>query len=214
MRHVVMFLMMASLTLPALADVLGGPHDGVETSVSLAQDFVWPGTEALDTFVVSDLQTTVDYYLYDVVSLGRTTHSGGVDGDGANFDIYDGLPWEGGSIVLSAIDGYESFGSAGIMGADFDGQLLPAGDYYIVFQAVRDFLMTGGNSLVYRTTAGNNNDWEWNPELGQNWGSDHRPVESAGTYLDVNWELTATPVPEPMGLILLAIGAGLVTRRR
>ena len=160
MQKAVMFLLIVSLTMPALADVLGSPYDGAETSISLAQDFVWPGTEALDTFVVSDFQTTVDYYLYDVVSQGRTTHSGGVDGDGANFDIYNGLPWDGGTVVLSAVDGYESFGSAGLMGADFEGQLLSAGSYYIVFQAVRDFILTGGNSLVYRTTTGNDNDWE------------------------------------------------------
>jgi len=214
MRRIGVFLMVVSLTLPALADVLGNPDDGIGTNGSLAQDFVYPGTEGLTTWVVSDFETTVDYYLYDVVSAGRTTHTQGVDGDGANFDVWDGLPWDGGSIVLSASDGYESFGSEGIMGADFGGQLLPAGDYYLVYQAVRDFLMTGGLSVVYHTTLGNNNDWEWNPGLGQGWGSDHREVQFEGAYLDVNWQLTVIPVPEPAGVVLLALGAALLGRRR
>jgi len=197
-----------------MADVLGNPYDGIETTVSVAQDFVYPGTEGLDCWVVSDFETTVDYYLYDVMSEGRTTHAQGADGEGANYDVWNGLPWEGGSVVLSASDGYETLGSAGTMGADFGGQILPAGSYYMVFQAVRDFLMTGGNSLVYHTYTGNEDDWEWNPLEGQGWGSDHRRVQtSEPAYMDVNWVLNATPVPEPASLVLLALG-GLLLRRR
>ena len=213
MKRIMVLLAVTSLVLPALGDVLGNPYDGVETSVSIAQDFVYPGTEQFTTWVVSDFETTVDYYLYDVVSEGRTTSTSGRDGDGANYDVWNGLPWDGGSIVLSASNGYELFGSDTIMGADFGGQMLPAGNYYMVFQAVRDFLMTGGNSLVYRTSTGNDNDWEWNPLLGQGWGSDHRPVESGGYCLDVNWVLNATAVPEPASLMLIALG-GLLLRRR
>lgn len=214
MNRIVILLALTSLAMPALGDVLGNPYDGIETTRSLAQDFGPYMPDTLDTWVVSDFQTAVGYYLYDVTSEGLTTHSQSVDGEGANFDIYDGLPWEGGSVVLSASDGYETLGSAGVMGADFGGQMLPAGEYYIVFQGVRDFLMTGGLSLVYHTYTGNEDDWEWNPGLGQEWGSDHRRVETTEpAYMDVNWQLTAVPVPEPAALTLLALG-GLLLRRR
>ena len=201
------------LVAPTLGDSLGNPYDGATTTISLAQDFVWPGTDHLDTWVVSDFTTTQDYYLFDVESYGRATNTNYIDGEGANFAVYDGFPWDGGNIVLNAADGYDALHALGKIGATFQGQMLPAGSYYLVFQAVHNFLTPGGNTLIYHTTTGNNNDWQWNPGLGQNWGGPSRAVEASGSPIDVNWQLTAQPVPEPAGLISLAL-AVLVTRRR
>jgi hypothetical protein len=207
--------LMLALAGPAFGDVLGNPYDGVQTTGAMAQDFVWPGTDHLDIWVVSDFQTTQDYYLHEVWSQGWATNTNGQDGSGAVFDIYDGLPWDGGSIVLSAADGYDHLHAEGKIGADFGGATLPAGDYYIVYQAVHDFLMVAGNTVMYHTSYGDADDMQWNPGLGHNWGSDHRDVTLGdGTPIDVNWQLEATPVPEPAALAMLLASVGVLTRRR
>ena len=208
-------LAVGALAASAQGDVLGNAYDGIETTSSIAQDFVYPGLEHLNTWVVSDFQTSIDYYLYDVFSEGKTTNVNNEDGEGANYDIWNGLPWEdGSSIVMSAGNGYCTLGSANTMGADFGGQLLAAGDYYMVFQAVYNFMDPGGLALVYHTYTGNEDDWEWNPGLGQNWGTDHQLIfTNEPAPMDVNWLLTATPVPAPASFILLVAG-GLARRRR
>lgn len=169
-------LVAGGLTASMLGDVIGNPYDGIETTGSLAQDFVFPGTDPLDTWVVSDFQTAVDYHLFEVWSEGWTTDLNNNDGEGATYDIWNGLPWEDGSIVMSAGDGYCALGSANTMGADFGGQFLPAGDYYMVFQAVYDFVLTGGLTLVCHTYTGNEDDWQWDPGLGQDWGAEFRAI--------------------------------------
>lgn len=198
----------------ARGDVLGNAYDGQQTTGSLAQDFVFAGTDPLDSWVVSNFRTLVDYELFDIYSLGWTTNANNEDGEGANFDIWDGLPWEDGSgIVMSASDGYCTLGSNGTLGADFGGQLLPAGDYYMVFQSVYNFLDPGGLAIVFHTSIGDANDWEWNPGLGQGWGSAFREVvDGDSNPIDVNWQLNATPIPAPASLVLLM--AGLALRRR
>jgi MYXO-CTERM domain-containing protein len=202
----------AALTTATFGDVIGNPYDGVETSVTLTQDFVFPAAAHLSTWAVSDFQTTEDYLLYDVVVQGRAT--GSSDGSGANFDIYDGLPWDGGAIVHSAINGYDTLHAQGAFGADFDGAFLAAGSYYIVFQVEHDFLMVGGNTLTYNTTTGDNNDYAWNPGLGQGWPDEFTAVvDGAGAPIDVNWQLTVGEVPAPSCVALLAVG-GLFARRR
>jgi hypothetical protein len=212
MKRFVVFLAVASLAVPAIADMLGNPYDGTTTTGSIAQDFGPYMPDTYDIWVVSEFETTVDYFLYDVVSQGRTTHLQGADGEGANFDIYDDVPWDGGSIVLSATGGYETLGSANTIGADFGGQVLPAGSYYLVFQGVRDFLMTGGNSVIYHTTLGDFDDWQWNP--GGAHGFVSQPItDPDDNPMDVNWQLAADPVPEPASLMLLVLG-GLLVRRR
>jgi len=208
-----MLLVAVGLAGSAFGEILGNPADGT-ASRSLAQDWVHPAFAAQNTWVVSDFETAVDYYLYDVTAVGQTTHLQGVDGDGANFNIWDGLPWERGNIVLSAANGWEHFGSEGLMGADFLGQVLPAGDYYLVYQAVRDFLNTGGQSLVMQTWTGEENDWQWNPLQGQGWGPYRRVQDTGGVYMDVNWQLHAEPVPEPGVLALVALGGLVALRRR
>lgn len=209
----IVVLVVVGLTASAMGDVLGNPYDGT-TSRSIAQDWVHAAFPNNNVWVISDFETTVDYYLYDVSAHGETTHTGGADGEGANFDIWNGLPWDGGSVVLSAADGWEHLGSEGLLGADFGGQILPAGDYYMVFQGVRDFLMTGGMSLVYHTWAGDEDDWHWNPGEGLGWGPYQRIQDTEGVFMDVNWQLIAQPVPEPASLLLLTIGAGVLLRRR
>ena len=210
MKRVLVLAVIASLAVPVLGDILGNPYDGAAT-FTLAQDFVWPGTDQLDTWVVSDFTTTQDYYLYDVWSQGWATGSGG-EGESANFDIYDAFPWDGGNLILSAADGYDHLHAENRIGANFSGQLLPAGSYYIAFQAVHNFLQPGGNTLIYHSNSGNFNDWEWNPGLGQNWGGPARQIDASGP-IDVNWQLTVEAVPEPAALTLLAF-AGLLLRRR
>jgi len=209
-RVCIVFALAICVAIPALGDMLGNPTDG-STTVSLAQDWVHPATVLQNTWVLSDFVTSVDYYLHDVVSAGRATAAR--DGDGANFDVWDGLPWEGGSVVMSASGGYDALDSSGTIGADFQGQLLPAGSYYIAFQSVRDFLNTGGNSLIFHTLTGNEDDWQWNPGEGQGFGP-YRPVQTTeGEFRDVNWQLNAEPVPEPACVLLLCT-AGCLLRRR
>jgi len=72
--------------------------------------------------------------------------------------------------------------------------------------------MTGGNSVVYHTTLGDNDDYQWNP--GEQHGFLWRPITTPDDQpIDVNWQLTATPVPKPASLMLVALG-GLLMRRR
>lgn len=208
----VVVLVVVGLTASAMGDVVGNPYDGT-TSRSIAQDWVHPAFPANNVWVISDFETTVDYYLSDVSAHGETTHAGGADGTGANFDVWDGLPWDGGSVVLSATNGWDHLGSEGLLGADFGGQILPAGDYYMVFQGVRNF-MGGGMSLVLHTWTGNEDDYHWNPDEGLGWGPHQQVQDSEGVFFDVNWQLNALPVPEPTSLLLLAIGAGALLRRR
>jgi len=190
---------------PAVRGTLGNPYDEVQQYGSAAQDFE-TAYDAYDIWVVSDFTTSEDYYCETVSALGFT--NGGVDGVGANFHIYDGLPWAGGSIVMSASGGYDTLFSAGLIGADFGHQLLPAGSYYMVFQSVREF-GTSGQSYIYQTSLGNNNDYQWNPGAG--FGFSTTPILDADSNpIDVNWQLVVTP--EPSSLLLIAVA--LLLRRR
>lgn len=212
MKAIMMMTLVAVLVAPAFGDTLGNPLDAT-TSISLTQDFVWPGTDHLDTWFVSDFTITQDYYLYEVWSQGRATDSG--DGEGARFDIYDGFPSDCGNLILSAGDGYDHLLAEGKIGADFGGQTLPAGSCYIVFQAAHNSLSPGGNTLIYHNLTGNANDWEWNPGLGQNWSGPACEVMTPDSNpIDVNWQLNAEPVLEPSAILLIAHVGGLSLRRR
>jgi hypothetical protein len=186
---------------------VGNPYDGTTTYGNAAQDFETP-YDAYDVWVVSDFTMPLDFLCGPVIAQGFQNHDPGVDGTGANFRIYNGLPWAGGSIVMSASGGYDHMYSAGMMGADFHHQLLPAGSYYMVFQVVRTF-ETSGQAYVYQTTLGNNNDYQWNP--GGGFGFIWTPImDSTGVNpIDVNWQFD---IPEPSSLLL--IGVALLLRRR
>jgi hypothetical protein len=186
---------------------LGNAYDGIQTFGNAAQDFE-ASFDQYDIWVVSDFTTSQAWNCDAVSAVGFANAA--VDGSGANFRIYNGLPWAGGSIVMSSTGGYDHLFTAGNMGATFNHQLLPAGSYYMVFQAVRTF-GTSGQSYVYQTSTGNNNDYQWNPGGGFGQGTFFPTTNQGGAAIDVNWQLVVTP--EPTSLLLLA-AAGLLIRRR
>lgn len=187
---------------------LGNPYDGTTTYGAAAQDFETT-YDAYDIWVCSEFTTTTALNLGAVSAVGFQNDTS--DGTGANFRIYSGAPWSGGSIVLSASGGYDHLYSAGLVGADFGNQLLPAGSYYMVFQAVRAFATTG-QSYVFDTTLGNNNDRQWNPGGGFGQGTNFPIVDASSAPIDINWQLEATP--EPASLSLLVLGGLALLRRR
>lgn len=212
MKRALVLVAVLAMTGAAYGDILGNTPDPLSTWGAAAQDFE-TAYDIYDVWVVSDFETAVDYYLNDIVVQGFENSGLGLDGHGANFDIWNGLPWGGGAIVMSASGGYDTLGSAGTFGADFTGQELAAGSYYMVFQPARDYA-TSGQSYAFVTGFGNNNDYQWNPGEGFGSGPYFEVSNDLGNPTDVNWQLNAEPVPEPATLSLLALGALVLIRRR
>ena len=72
---------------------LGNAFDGVQTDGSAAQDFE-TAYDPYDIWVVSDFTTSQAWNLDAISAVGFANTT--LDGSGANFRIYNGLPWAGG----------------------------------------------------------------------------------------------------------------------
>lgn len=185
------------------------PYDGIITYGSSAQNFE-AAYDAYDIQPFMDFTTSADYYLGAVTSEGFET--GGLDNPGGStFEIWSDFPWNGGSVILSA-NGTDTLFSSGTIDADFAGALLPAGTYLLSAYANRDYA-TYGQSYLYQSPLGNNNDWHWNPGEGFGSGEYWQITDEGGANTDLNFVLQGTLVPEPASLILLSL-AGLIIRRR
>ncbi len=117
--------------------------------------------------------------------------------------IYGALPTTG-NIVLQSTPGSGHVIVNGInyrIAADFGGQFLRAGNYYVVWQAqthgtqIAIFWAQGGPHQV--GSGGADNAWQWNPGLGWNWPTGAiRPVPadlSGNGQTGTNFVLYGTP---------------------
>jgi hypothetical protein len=190
-------------------DTIGVPYDGIQTYGSAAQNFA-PPYDAYDIQPFMNFTTTVDYYLNETFCEGFATVA--ADGPaGAGFEVWDGLPWEDGAIVLSTT-GTDTLYSTGTIDGDFGGAELAAGSYYFSAYSNRDYA-THGQSFLYQTSLGDNNDWHWNPGGGFGMGEYWQLTDQSGNPIDLNFIIYAEVVPEPASLLLFGL-AGLLLRRR
>lgn len=192
--------------------VASNPYDGVGTYGSTAQDF-GAGYEAYASSVFADFTTASAVQLTGFESVGFETAGLG-DGDGANAWIWDGLPWEGGSVLITSTSGTDTLFSTGTIQGVFANENLAAGSYWIQLQAVRDY--AGGYGQAYLFQQGpvqGQQDENYNPGGGFGMPDGHQGLTDAGGLpTDVNFILTG--VPEPSTLALLGFGALALIRRR
>ncbi len=152
--------------------VATNPYLG-DTYGSAAQDFL-PPYDGYDIYTFSDFTTAYDFDLgtYSCEGFSNT----GVDGTLSTCEIWNGLPWAAGAIVLSAT-GTDTLQSTGTLDGDFGGATLLAGSYWITIYATRDYT-THGQSYNFQTDVVGLNDWHYNP--GGAFGFDHQLITGQG----------------------------------
>ena len=159
-------------------------------------------TSDRDLWVVEDFGTAADTNLTRFESYGTIfpTPLTVID---VTVRIYDGLPTTG-NVVLESVPGTGRVIVNGInyrLAADFGGQFLRAGSYYVVWSAathgtqIAIFWAQGGPHAV--GTGGPDNAWQWNPGLGWGWATGAiRPVPAdlnGNGQTGVNFYLFGTP---------------------
>jgi hypothetical protein len=155
-----------------------------------------------DLWIVEDFGIVTDRALTRFESYGTVFPSPVVVND-VTVRIYDALPTTG-RIVLESIAGTGHVIAEGFnnkLAADFGGQFLAAGSYYLVWTVktqgsqIAIFWAQGGAHAV--GSGGPENAWQWNPGLGWGWPTGSiRPVPAdlqGNGQTGVNFVLYGTP---------------------
>jgi hypothetical protein len=148
-----------------------------------------------------DFSTTQDWLLGTTFAsaFNTATGNGAVTTD-VNAEIWNGLPFNAGTMVAQSVPGLgvDNTGGAngqGNISTDFGGECLPTGDYWYSIQIVRDF-GTGGQAFVFglQPMVGAQ-DVQYNPGLGFGLcnGVWCDVQDTAGVKFDVNFTLTGKP---------------------
>lgn len=210
-RSLAACLVTAGLGPSATADVIWDQTNIPFTHNALSQDFE-PAYDPYDTQVLADFTTTDMWMLETAVSVGTINNDTGPS-SAVIAEIWDDLPLNGGSPILTSVSGTETILGGGVtLEADFGGQVLAPGDYYFSIYVVRDFI-PDGTMLLWQAIGNGTPDWFYNPGGALGFGPQFSMTETGGPG-EVNFLLTGTVVPVPgMGLFVL-LGAPLRSRRR
>jgi hypothetical protein len=163
-----------------------------------------PPDDGRDLWVVEDFTLAADQRLTRFESWG-TVFPAPVQVFDINVRVYDGLPTVG-NLVLSSVPGTGSVTASGLdyrFGANFGGQYLRAGSYWLVWNA-STATGSGGHIAIWWAQAGAHavggglpdNGMQWNP--GGTWGypGNIRQVPAqlgGGGQIGVNFSLMGTP---------------------
>lgn len=210
-------LVAAGLAPSAMADVIWDQSwDGVSNSFVASQDFE-AAYDGYDVQALMDFSTSATWSLETAVSIGYV-HGTAAPSAAVVAQIWDDLPLNGGSVILTSVAGMETISGVDTFGgvtleADFGGQVLAPGDYYFSIFVVRD-IAVGGQFHLHTTTNGNGvADWLYNP--GGDFGFIQETIGDVGFQPpEANFVLNGTIVPGPAaGLVALA-GIPWLLRRR
>src|ERR1051325_956568 len=163
------------------AIVAAQPWQFGQTAGPNGTDYEAPN-DARDLWIIEDFGIASDVSLTRFESYG-TIYPTPLTLIDATVRVYDAMP-PNGNIVLQSVPGSGHIIVNGInyrIAADFGGQFLRAGSYYLVWTVethspqIAIFWVQGGPPTV--GTGGADNAWQWNPGLGWNWPTGRiRPV--------------------------------------
>ena len=201
----------------ALAGCLAGPAaaqqviaslpfpPGQQTAGSPASDYE-PPEDHLDTWMIEDFSIARPATLARFESRGWV-HPQPLFVFGVTARIYRGWPASGGELIAESIPGSGTvvpFAGWGLYSAQFAGQRLDAGDYYIAMTAATR-TSVGSHALFWVAFGphqvgggGTDNAYRWNPNGGWGWPNNVMPVPSnfMGTgHSGINFILYGNPEP-------------------
>ncbi|MCB9846045.1 MAG: hypothetical protein H6811_08680 [Phycisphaeraceae bacterium] len=157
-----------------------------------------------------DLYPVEDFGIDHAASILRFESEGTVTGSQffvteVTARIYAGFPPTGGTVVMESIPGTGrlegSLGAGFRFVADFDGSVLPAGDYYIAFttRPPAGRLAIAWSTMSQHTVGRGepNNGWLWNPGGGRGYEDNYKkvPADLKGNgQSGVNFTIYGEPV--------------------
>lgn len=145
------------------------PFLGGQTAGPNGTDYP-PPNDARDLWIIEDFGISTDTALGRFETVG-TVFPSPMSVTDVNVRIYDAMPPDG-NLIMTSTPGHGTVNAAGVFSTDFGGQLLPAGSYFIVWDA-----STVGTQIVVIWAQGGahavggglpDNAWLWNPNGG--WG--------------------------------------------
>ena len=178
---------------------------GQSTGASPASDHE-PPEDPLDTWMIEDFSIAQPATLARFQSRGWV-HPQPLFVFDVSVRIYRGWPPGGGELVASSRPGSGTatpYLGWGLYTAEFDGQLLPAGSYYVAFNAAtRTSVFSQALFFVSFDPhsvggGGISNAYRWNPNGGHGWTNNVMPVPSnfQGTgHSGINFALFGNPLP-------------------